>query len=104
MQDYWNDPPDEQEPPEWYMTLEDVLEQQDPPQTVADAIREVMEKWVQEHNAQHDIDLLLENQESIDFEESGADECPHGKRWGDCDACDYASDIAFDAARERRLL
>lgn len=28
--------------------------------------------------------------------------CPHGKPWGDCEDCDYLSDLAFDAARERR--
>ena len=27
--------------------------------------------------------------------------CPHGNKWGDCDTCDYISDIAYDAARER---
>jgi hypothetical protein len=54
MQDYWNDPPDDQEPPEWYMTLEDVLEQMEPPESVAEVIRTAMEKWVEEYNAQHD--------------------------------------------------
>ena len=56
MQDYWNDPPDDQEPPEWYMTLEDVLEGMEPPTFVADAIRNAMEKWVEEYNRQHDIE------------------------------------------------
>ena len=28
--------------------------------------------------------------------------CPHGNIWGECSACDYLGDIAFDAARERR--
>jgi hypothetical protein len=32
-------------------------------------------------------------------EESGT--CPHGNKWGDCDTCDYLSDIAYDTARER---
>jgi hypothetical protein len=78
MQDYWNDPPDEQEPPEWYMTLEDVLEQQNPPQTVADAIRKALEEWVQEYNAQHDIEPPPTNEEPIVFEEPENAECPHG--------------------------
>jgi len=30
------------------------------------------------------------------------DKCPHGNEWFDCDACAHASDIAYDAARERR--
>jgi hypothetical protein len=29
--------------------------------------------------------------------------CPHGKEWGECGACDHEGDIAYDAARERRL-
>ena len=29
--------------------------------------------------------------------------CPHGNRWGDCGACDHASDLAYDAARESRI-
>lgn len=36
-----------------------------------------------------------------DFYE-GPEHCPHGKPWGDCDACDHLSDLAYDAARERR--
>jgi len=103
MQDYWSDPPDDQEPPEWYMTLEDLLEQQEPPQAVADAIRKAMEEWVNEYNAQHDIEPPPTNEEPIDFEEPETDECPHGKEWNDCGACDHASDLAFDAARERRF-
>lgn len=29
--------------------------------------------------------------------------CPHDQPWGDCSACDYMSDMAFDAAREGRF-
>lgn len=29
-------------------------------------------------------------------------ECPHKKPWSECDACDYLSDLAYDAAREGR--
>jgi len=28
--------------------------------------------------------------------------CPHGNPWGECDACDHEGDVAFDAARERQ--
>ena len=27
--------------------------------------------------------------------------CPHGEEWGECAPCDHASDLAFDAAREK---
>ncbi len=29
--------------------------------------------------------------------------CRHGNQMGDCDACDYEADLAFDAARESRF-
>ena len=54
MNDYWNDPPDDQEPPEWCMSLEDILDQQDPPESVAIAIRKAIEDWVEEYNKSHD--------------------------------------------------
>jgi len=50
MNDYYNDPPDHPEPPEWYSTLEDILNDMDPPETVAKAIRKAMDDWVEEHN------------------------------------------------------
>lgn len=28
--------------------------------------------------------------------------CPHGNEWFDCDACAQASDLAYDASREKR--
>lgn len=32
----------------------------------------------------------------------GPERCPHGNEWHACDACDHLSDLAYDAARERR--
>ena len=32
---------------------------------------------------------------------AGPEKCPHGNEWSGCDKCDYLSDIAYDAARER---
>jgi len=31
------------------------------------------------------------------------DECPHGNLWGDCGACDHASDIAYDTMMENKF-
>ncbi len=39
---------------------------------------------------------------SNDFPAYVEKKCPHGVRLGDCDACDFAGDIAYDAAREMR--
>jgi DNA-binding CsgD family transcriptional regulator len=35
--------------------------------------------------------------------ESGPSQCPHGKPYGECNACDVAGDFAYDAAREARV-
>ena len=39
-----------------------------------------------------------------DFEAGfeGPEKCPHNNEWGSCDHCDYLSDLAYDAAREKR--
>ena len=52
MNDYYNDPPDHPEPPEWYSTLEDILNDMDPPPSVANAIRKAMDDWVDDPNRQ----------------------------------------------------
>lgn len=43
----------------------------------------------------------LEHEDIEPLPEKGL--CPHGKTWGECGACDYASDIAYDTERERRM-
>ena len=50
MNDWYNDPPDYDEPPEWYMTLEEALEME-PPKEVADAIRAAIDAWNAEQAA-----------------------------------------------------
>lgn len=50
MNDYWNNPPDHPEPPEWYSKLEDILNEMNPPQSVARLIRKAMDDWIDEHN------------------------------------------------------
>ena len=42
------------------------------------------------------------NQTPVD-QNKDEEKCPHGNKWHSCDACDFASDIAFDAARENRI-
>lgn len=119
MNDHHLDPPDYPEPPEWYMTLEDILLQMDPPETVANALRKAMEDWEQEYNKEQDIDPTWEDTEEIELTNvcitcgkptecmfcspECTPECPHGKDYGLCDACDHAADLAFDAARESRF-
>jgi hypothetical protein len=52
MNDWYNDPPDYPELPDWYMTLEDALTM-DPPQAVADAVRAAIDAWNESQNLQY---------------------------------------------------
>lgn len=103
MNDWWNDPPEELEVPGCPECDGD-----------ADCLHE--EKYGQilkcgkcEHKwwVPHPKELvLLEVVEYVfkkDVPVVSMGKCPHGKKWGDCDACDFASDIAFDTARENRI-
>jgi hypothetical protein len=47
-------------------------------------------------------EINVNDEVDIDLTEEGPAECPHGNPWSECDACFHASDIAYDAARERR--
>jgi hypothetical protein len=101
MNDTHLDPPDYQEPPEWYMLLEDALQDPHIPVSIVAAVSKAMEDWCSQ---QGEYDPGPEPVMEIpDNYFSGAEKCPHDKNWGHCDACDHLSDIAFDAARENRL-
>lgn len=104
MNDSHLDPPDHPEPPEWYMTLEDALEDEHMPKTVKTAVQKVMEDWCNEQN-EYDpgpepdfSDADYQNHYAVQTRK-----CPHGRDHGHCDACDYAGDLAYDAARESRF-
>jgi hypothetical protein len=106
--DFYLDPPDHPEPPDWYTALEDVLEVMSPPESVAEAIRKALDAWNQEQAAQHDPDPEWEQNVVYDPfpEEEGypkENTCRHGNPHGDCDTCDHLSDIAYDEARERKF-
>lgn len=95
MNDYWNDPPDEPEPPECCDEIMEVTEQggcrcsvcgkvippakdiEPPPEVVNEEIT-----W---------------DDRMVNF----GPKCPHGNEWFACDHCAHASDIAYDAWRER---
>ena len=51
----------------------------------------------------HLLHQALEAEERFDLDELedyARTHCPHGKRAGECQACDVAGDLAYDAARE----
>ncbi len=67
MNDYWNDPPDDEA---WFECHDDPQPEPDIEPLEREPIRNTV--------------------------------CPHG-RTETCDACDHLSDLAYDAARERRM-
>jgi len=104
MNDSHLDPPDYPEPPEWYCEIESILDEQPVPKDVATVIRTALEDWCNWCNEQRHPDP--EPDPVVELPDDyfpGPDKCPHEKPWGDCDACNYASDIAYDAAREARF-
>jgi hypothetical protein len=93
MIDYWNDPPEPDEPPE--------------------CCGEPMDEFyggIMLKCAHCDKQIIIEPEvyepepEIPDYvpELPEVGECPHGRKDGDCNACDIASDLVYDAARERR--
>lgn len=108
-----DDPPDYPEPPGWYAMIEEALEESDIPDPVAVSIRKILDDWCKPDDYP-DYGVVLEELYDNSCHTCGkptdcyycSDECTpncvHGNRPGDCDACDRASDLAYDAARERR--
>ena len=96
MQDYWNDPPDEPELPE---CCGEVMEYD----VLTDTCKcSICERKIESAPDIEPIDEPKLEELPDDFF-SGPPLCPHGKEWTDCGACDHASDLAYDAARESRF-
>lgn len=100
MNDRHLDPPETPEPPDWYCQIEEALEDPHIPESVATAIRKILEDWCAHDDYPEDYEPPLE--ELPDDDVCMPEHCPHQKPWGQCDACDYLGDLAYDAARERR--
>lgn len=112
MNDYWNDPPEEPDFSEISSSIEDWtcrVEKECPVRLDSETgrkWREIPETLWQEINRicgwDQEIPIPpLEDKEPIEPCE-GPKQCPHGKEWGECNVCDYLSDIAYDSAREAR--
>lgn len=52
MNDWYNDPPDSDWPPDWYLTLEDALGM-GCPKSVADAVRAAIDAWNKSQELQY---------------------------------------------------
>ena len=50
MSDWYLEPPDEPEHPEWYCCLEQLLEEEEVPADVKTKIKKVLSDWVEETN------------------------------------------------------
>ena len=100
------DTPDQIEPPEWYSSLELILEDEDIPETVTTAIRKALAEWLEKYNESQDFEELPEPDYSQrDWQNHYAvsnPKCVHGNQHGKFDDCDFASDMAYDAARDQR--
>lgn len=99
MNDYWNDPPESDEPPwcakceEFFDVAPDGLSAKC--STCGDEWKAPPEPVYQPEPATPDI---TDEDRMVNFPAK----CPHNKEWFDCDACMQASDLAYDASRERR--
>jgi hypothetical protein len=103
MKDYWNDPPEEPEPPSCpFSGCEGSGEfDRDTPTHYVFICDECGRDWTIDHP---DDPAPLEDVDyDPDYEPEGPELCPHGNAWGDCSACDHLGDIAYDTYRENRL-
>tara|TARA_Y100000310_G_scaffold231676_1_gene234261 strand:- start:86 stop:382 length:297 start_codon:yes stop_codon:yes gene_type:complete len=95
MRDYWNDPPETPEPPE---CCGEEMEIDDQGNCKCLKCGHTIRQEVMEEQPED-----LEPFPPEDWKPAQPEKCPHGNDWGECGACDHASDIAFDTQRERRL-
>ena len=51
MTDWYNDPPDHPEPPEWYALIREAMEA-GPSPAILEALRKMLDDWAEEQNAQ----------------------------------------------------
>lgn len=106
------DPPDDMDPPDWYAMIEEALEDPDIPDPVAVAIRKILDDWCVPADYPDYSEPLETHWEDVGCRACGkpshgcvycsdacTPNCVHGNRPVDCSACDYLSDIAYDAAK-----
>jgi DNA-directed RNA polymerase subunit RPC12/RpoP len=103
MTDWWNDPPESDDPlncPACSSGFGDYLTGNERVQMFA--CEECGHRWIIQITPDYgpeDIALFDDDEHPrIDTQPL----CPHGQEWGECATCDYLGDLAYDAARERR--
>lgn len=91
MNDYWNDPPEEDE---FFECCGEAMNVTEDGVCFCPKCGKRIEPKAQAYDE-------IEQVQFDCAERSVPNKCPHGKDWGSCDACDQASDLAYDAERER---
>jgi len=110
MNDWWNDPPEEPEPPECPKCGEgygDVVTLYAADGSDGDCFQcdECGHRWPMPAEPDPGPEDFFEDRDflqSFTVPKPGP-HCPHGKDCGECGACDHEGDLAYDAARERRM-
>ena len=98
MNDRHLDPPEYDEAPEWYSLIETAIEES-PPASIAAALQKILDDWADEYNA---------TQQPDEPDYSDADWQNHysfklrNPSQQEIEDREYAADLAFDAAREKR--
>ena len=114
MNDYWNDPPDEPDPPQ---CPRDGCEGWSDPEKerIEDGVLmcecdSCTQKWFIEPEPEYgppewECDECGNKYpcECMEEEKMEPEKCPHGNKPENCDHCDFLGDIAFDSAREARI-
>tara|TARA_R100001198_G_C5122635_1_gene144648 strand:+ start:81 stop:389 length:309 start_codon:yes stop_codon:yes gene_type:complete len=101
MNDWWNDPPEEPELPGCPECDGDTDYLRDEKSGQVLKCRECAHQWSLPFLVEPDPPEEVVRDDD-DVPEYAEGKCPHWNGWGDCDECDHASDIAYDAARESR--
>ena len=95
MNDYWNDPPEIDEPPEHCGEPMDVDEDGECHCRLCGMIYRAPAQ-------PEPPDTVLDDEVSY-IPVLHASRCSHGRPYGDCARCEHDADLAVDAHRERRL-
>lgn len=95
MQDFWNDPPEEDTP---YCTK---CENEMDIRPDGSAICRTCGNLIGPPSRDADP-VPVEEKAFQNKPEPKSKWCPHGKRWSECNDCYVASDMAYDANRERK--
>ena len=103
MNDYWNDPPEEPELPSCPVCdgYADFLRDDKSGQVLK--CEECDHTWTIPFPVEPEDPPEEVVRDDDNVPEYAEEKCPHGNRWENCDACDHASDLAYDAARESRM-